>query len=321
MSDWHIFTGSNEPTDAIKRLKEAPPWRLGARAIGETYQTTLEEIDVINAALHLRRPLLITGKPGSGKSSLAYAVARELQLGPVLVWAINTRSTRAEGLYYYDAIGRLREAQFLPEATPRIGEFITLHALGTALLPSDRPRVLLIDEIDKGDIDLPNDLLHIFEAGEFVIPELLRNEGASGNGTKATIAEPEAVRTIEGHTVLVENGRVRCTEFPFVVLTSNGEREFPPAFLRRCLRLDMPEPDRPKLERIVRAHLGEGVLVQSEQLLDEFIKLRGQAQGELATDQLLNAIFLAMRGINITAENQKFLREILLRRLTGIDAL
>ena len=115
----------------------------------------------------------------------------ELKLGPVLYWPINSRSTLTEGLYGYDAIGRLHETSVQQASAagsgdthagesekhgtpPDIGSYITLGPLGTALLPSDRPRVLLIDEIDKGDIDLPNDLLNIFEEGRYTIPELAR---------------------------------------------------------------------------------------------------------------------------------------------------
>lgn len=214
---------------------------------------------MVNAALYLRRPLLITGRPGTGKSSLAYAVARELGWGSVLRWSITSRSALQQGLYFYDAVARLQEASLqtnavpgVPAATssiPDIGRFIRLGPLGTALLPTRCPRVLLIDELDKSDIDLPNDLLNIFEEGEYIIPELQR----------LRTQEPVQVLPYDGEDLVpVVEGRVRCNTFPFVVITSNGEREFSGPFLRRCLRLKLNPPDPTKLARILDAHLKFG---------------------------------------------------------------
>src|SRR5262245_57077550 len=218
---------------------------------GRTYQATEEQIRLVNAALYLRRPLLITGKPGVGKSALAYAVAYQLKLGPVLRWSITSRSTLTEGLYRYDAIGRLQEVQLNPKQVPDISKYLRLGPLGTALLPSDKPRVLLIDEIDKSDIDLPNDLLNIFEEGEYEIPELAR---------LPAIDQPVPVREFQSdNKVKIDKGKVRCTTFPVVVLTSNGERDFPAPFLRRCLRLYIKPPDDKELARIVDAHLKEAL--------------------------------------------------------------
>ncbi|MEQ8959188.1 MAG: AAA family ATPase, partial [Coleofasciculus sp. C2-GNP5-27] len=101
--------------------------------------------DAVNAALYLRRPLLVTGNPGSGKTSLAYAIAHELKLRPVLTWLITTRSTLQDGLYRYDAIARLQDSQLNKGKSPDIGQYITLGPVGTAFLPSQYPRVLLID--------------------------------------------------------------------------------------------------------------------------------------------------------------------------------
>jgi len=149
---------------AISKLPDPPPWRrFGTqRPRGTTFQASPEEKQAINAALYLRRPLLVTGKPGTGKTSLAFAVANELKLGRVLRWSITSRSTVSEGLYRYDAIGRMQDRQLHPKETPDIGKYLRLGPLGTALLPSKLPRVLLVDELDKSDIDLPNDLLDIF---------------------------------------------------------------------------------------------------------------------------------------------------------------
>src|SRR4051812_22957379 len=109
MKSWQIFKGSPEQTHSeVDRLTTgAPPWRdfkVNAQRRGQTYRPSVKEIRLVNAALHLRRPVLVTGPPGSGKSSLAYAIAEELQLGPVLKWPINSRTTLHDGMYHYDAV-------------------------------------------------------------------------------------------------------------------------------------------------------------------------------------------------------------------------
>ncbi|MFD3911404.1 AAA family ATPase [Streptomyces sp. NPDC058603] len=300
---WPVYTGADEPHDGIGRLPEPPPWRAfdGGPVIeppqddpapspdrvhrAQAYRATEESVQLVNAALYLRRPLLVTGPPGSGKSSLAYAVARELGLGPVLRWNITSRSALGDGLYQYDPLSRLYAAGRGPESGDpehtNIEDHLRLGPLGTALLPYERPRALLIDEIDKSDLDLPNDLLNVLEEGQYEIPELVR---AARTRTTAQVLVADSDRL-----VALERGRVRCRAFPFTVLTSNGEREFPPAFLRRCVTLELKQPEAAHLEAIVQAHLGplDG---QARELVHRFLE-RGSG-GELATDQLLNAIYL-----------------------------
>ncbi len=329
--DWQIFKAGQAPGDHFADASDAPPWRSFSGVVdvnyhpapggdelekrGKGFQTDEKGVmaRMINAALALRRPLLITGEPGTGKSSLIYAVAYQLQLGDVLKWPITSRSSLAQGQYQYDAIGRLQEAQIREKGDPPpdIGQFIKLGPLGTALVPVGRPRALLIDEIDKSDLDLPNDLLHVFEEGEFVIPELER--------LKEMREEGVTVKDYHGRAVAVHNGRIKCREFPFVVLTSNGEREFPAPFLRRCLRLDMPKPDEKILTGILEARLeNRAIARQAKKLVEDF--LHRKESKKLATDQLLNAVHLLKGTGGAPADGSPEYRELLntlLRDLSG----
>jgi MoxR-like ATPase len=322
--DWLVYRGDGQPHDGVDRLPEPPPWRrfdqegpagggrLGVLERAVSYRPDPQVVRMVNVALHLRRPLLVTGKPGTGKSTLAYNVAHELGLEPVLDWSITSRATLEEGLYRYDAIGRLHETSLRRTAAPGavpdvpdIGRYIRLGPLGTALLPRSRPRVLLIDELDKSDIDLPNDLLNVFEEGSFRIPELER------------LPEDQAVvgvMTADGaERIPVERGRIRCTAFPLVIITSNGEREFPPAFLRRCVRLVIEPPDPQQLSEIVEAHLGRRAAMASTEVIDEFLERR--RRGDLATDQLLNAIYLATSGARAPEQTLRELIEAIMHPL------
>lgn len=298
---WLIYNGRGRPHSGIEQLPEPPPWRtfdggpvvpppgdlLGAdQRIAElhqavAYQPEPETVESVNAALYLRRPLLVTGQPGTGKSTLAYAIARELRLGPVLHWPITSRSTLKDGLYQYDPLSRLHDIRRDADQGDDIDMYLRLGPLGTALLPYQRPRVLLIDELDKSDLDLPNDLLTVFERGDFKIPELVR------------IAErhPECSVPVEDsmQRVTVRDGTVRCRAFPIVVMTSNAEREFPAPFLRRCVSLRLKEPSAEQLTKIVRAHLGD-LADSGADIVERFLERR--SRGDLATDQLLNAIYL-----------------------------
>ncbi|MFD4352077.1 AAA family ATPase [Nocardia sp. NPDC058518] len=325
---WHVFLGGGEPRpqawDGVPKPMSARAFdgtpldytpagavpqterRLGTEGIG-AHQLRPADLDVINAAILCRRPLLVTGAPGLGKSSLAYLIARELALGPVLHWPITSRSTLGDGLYTYDAMRRFEEAQLTRRwwRDPRAGiaDFVTLGPLGTALLPSHRPRVLLIDEIDKADADLPNDLLHVFEDGEYTINELRR--------IRAYRPQVSVVAHDAGRQVPITDGFVRCHAFPIVVMTSNGDREFPPAFLRRCLMLKLEEPDRDQLERLVASHFGSEVPREYDDIIATFLQRRADL-GALPADRLLTALHvLTHAGGDATLDRQSLARTLL----------
>lgn len=173
-----------------------------------------------------------------------------------------------------------------------IGNFLRLGPLGTALAATDHPRVLLIDELDKADIDLPNDLLVVLEEGEFEIPELAR---LSEDQQSANVLVTGSRKRVQVH-----RGIVSCQHFPIVVMTSNGERDFPPAFLRRCVRLDLQDPDEKKLRDIIRLHLGDEALANAEDLIQNF--LQRTTMQTLATDQLLAAVHLRVTGADLNRE-------------------
>jgi MoxR-like ATPase len=307
---WQLYRGEGQPRAVA--MPDPPPWRrfrgvvarertiLPAEPPAMRFQTTPELVDAVNAALHLRRPLLVTGRPGSGKSSLIESVASELGLGRVLRWHITSSSTLKDALYRYDALGRLQEFQ-ISQAAPDISSYLRLGPLGTALLPTATPRALLIDEIDKSDIDLTSDLLNAFERGEFDVPELAR----LGEEITVTVQEDGGDERFP-----VTGGTVACQEFPFVVLTSNGERDFPPAFLRRCIQFRMPDPDRELLRRVVVAHLGENVAEAAEALIEDFADRDGANHAQ-ATDQLLNAIFVVTRTTPAPEERDRVVRMLL----------
>jgi MoxR-like ATPase len=380
-SSWKIFSRTDQtPRNALERLPASPPWRPQHGGVpkappdvadfdgdpdlvnGVKFQITEEMEEAVNAALYLRRPLLLSGNPGTGKSSLIRAVAHQLRLGPVLRWRITSKSVLREGLYQYDALARLYEHQTAQadrgkdsgtEQADRdkdsgriagndVGEFLRLGPVGTALYPRTGdisgtgkryswPRALLIDELDKSDIDLPNDLLHVLEEGSFEIPELMRQRAST---------EPATPRTSKvlfwnggpNERMEIKGGKVECDQFPFVVITSNSEREFPAPFLRRCIQLTIEDPKGDRLREIIEAQLAmklgpDGKSAQLNEggtpipisdsegrsLLEIFEEARDK-DAKLAVDQLMNALYLVISDKTGQADKKR-LTDLLYRSL------
>ncbi|MBK7815688.1 MAG: MoxR family ATPase [Rhodocyclaceae bacterium] len=185
-----------------------------------TYVATADLKLAVNAAITLQRPLLIKGEPGTGKTMLAEEVAAALRL-PLLQWHVKSTTKAQQGLYEYDAVSRLRDSQLGDDRVRHIGNYIVKGVLWQAF-EAEEPMVILIDEIDKADIEFPNDLLRELDRMEFHVYE-----------TRETI---------------------RARHRPIVFITSNNEKELPDAFLRRCFFHYIQFPDRETMARIVDVH-------------------------------------------------------------------
>ena len=194
--------------------------------MGEEFKSTGEYVASeqlmasVNVAIALQKPLLIKGEPGTGKTMLAQAVAKSLGK-KLIIWNIKSTTKAQEGLYVYDTIQRLYDGQFGEEGVDDIARYIKLGKLGEAF-ESDEQVVLLIDEIDKADLEFPNDLLWELDQMEFYIHE-----------TKRT---------------------VKAKHRPIVIITSNAEKELPDAFLRRCIFHYIDFPTQELMEEIVKVH-------------------------------------------------------------------
>ncbi len=186
----------------------------------ERYVATRELEVAVNAAVALERPLLIKGEPGTGKTVLAQEIAKALGY-PLIEWHIKSTTKAQQGLYEYDAVSRLRDGQLGDPRVHDIANYILRGKLWEAF-EADHPVVLLIDEIDKADIEFPNDLLLEIDRMEFYVYELRRS--------------------------------IKARHRPVVIITSNNEKELPDAFLRRCFFHYIRFPDRETMEKIVQTH-------------------------------------------------------------------
>ncbi|MCP4284690.1 MAG: MoxR family ATPase [Gammaproteobacteria bacterium] len=216
--------------------------------------------EAVNDALYLRRPLLLEGDPGCGKTRLAYSVAYELGY-PLKECYIRSTSRAQDLLYEYDAVRRLYDIQE-KEHLPR-REYVTLGELGRAieLAAHDRPSVVLIDEIDKADIDFPNDLLLELDRFTFKIKEVKE--------TRKGKEETWEINAMQG-----KDWKERKDLLPLVIITSNREKELPKAFLRRCLFYYIEFPDRAQLTRIFESHFQKEISALFREALKQFWELR-----------------------------------------------
>jgi MoxR-like ATPase len=221
-------------------------------------------LSAVNAAVALQRPLLVKGEPGTGKTLLAHAIAEALDM-PLLTWHVKSTTRAVDGLYHYDVVQRLNDSRFGDHDVSDIRRYIKLGVLGRAF-SADEPVVVLIDEVDKADLEFPNDLLRELDEMAFTIPEL-----------------DETIAT-----------RHR----PVVVITSNAEKELPDAFLRRCVFHYVEFPDRERMTRIVGVHhpaIGDKLL---DAALDRFFVMR-KTQGlrkPPSTSELIDWLTVLVRS-------------------------
>lgn len=230
------------------------------------YVASNELLTAVNVAITLKKPLLIKGEPGTGKTMLAEAVAKSLGK-KLLVWNIKSTTKAQEGLYMYDTIQRLYDGQFGEEGVDDIAKYIKLGKLGEAF-DSDEQVVLLIDEIDKADLEFPNDLLWELDQMEFYIHE-----------TKKTITAKNR---------------------PIVIITSNAEKELPDAFLRRCIFHYIDFPEAPLMEEIVRTHFPDVEENVLKNAFDVFYDIRAMkdVRKKPSTSELIDWInVLQLSGI------------------------
>ena len=257
----------------------------------DDYVVTNELMNAVNVSIALKKPLLIKGEPGTGKTMLAESISKALNM-ELLIWNIKSTTKAQEGLYVYDTVQRLYDSQFGEGDVSDISHYIKLGKLGEAFT-SEKQVVLLIDEIDKADLEFPNDLLWELDKMEFYI-----------NETKETI---------------------RTKTRPIVIITSNAEKELPDAFLRRCIFHYIEFPIREKMEEIVRVHFDDIDQKLLNQAMEAFYKIRDMRdiQKKPSTSELLDWLqALMLSGVPI----ERIVEEIpyagvLLKKNQDIDTM
>ena len=266
-------------------------------AMSETFQgsqdyvASEELMRAVNIAMVLQKPLLIKGEPGTGKTVLAEAIAKSLGK-ELIIWNIKSTTKAQDGLYVYDVVQRLYDSQFGGEGVDDIEKYVKLGKLGEAFTADDQV-ILLIDEIDKADLEFPNDLLWELDRMEFHIPET-------------------------GRTVTAKHR-------PIVIITSNAEKELPDAFLRRCVFHYIEFPDRELMAEIVNVHFQDLDQHLLDQVLEAFYRIRSlpQIKKKPSTSEIIDWIQALIHGgydpDRVVAEVPYL--GVLLKKNEDIDAL
>ena len=257
----------------------------------DDYVVTKELMNAVNVSIAIQKPLLIKGEPGTGKTMLAESISKALDMD-LIIWGIKSTTKAQEGLYVYDTVQRLYDSQFGEGNVSDIKQYIKLGKLGEAFT-SDKQVVLLIDEIDKADLEFPNDLLWELDKMEFYI-----------NETKETI---------------------KTKHRPIVIITSNAEKELPDAFLRRCIFHYIEFPDAEKMEEIINVHFGNIDQKLCQKALEAFYEIRkmDEIQKKPSTSELLDWIqALMISGVDIeNLSSEMPFVGVLLKKNQDIDVM
>lgn len=255
------------------------------------YVVSQELMRAVNIAVALEKPLLIKGEPGTGKTMLAEAISKALDK-ELYIWNIKSTTKAQDGLYVYDVVQRLYDSQFGNEGVDDIKKYVKLGKLGEAF-SSNKQVILLIDEIDKADLEFPNDLLWELDKMEFYIPE-----------TKET---------------------VKAIKRPIVIITSNAEKELPDAFLRRCIFHYIEFPDEKLMEEIIRVHFPKIEDRLLEQVLEAFYWIRDLSaiQKKPSTSEVIDWISALVIGGIDTEHIKKEIpfAGVLLKKNEDLDVL